>query len=122
MSSPQPAIPSGQRLYAIGDIHGRADLLSALLKKIDNDAGATPARKVFLCDYVYRGLYSRQVIDKLIEMKTSEQRPPIYLMGNHEQVMRELLRGADGNLLNDWLRFGGRETLMSYGVNSTSPP
>jgi serine/threonine protein phosphatase 1 len=120
MSLPQPAIPSGQRLYTIGDIHGRADLLTALLKKIDEDAGETPRRIVFLGDYVDRGLYSKQVIDKLIELKTTEKLTPIYMLGNHEQVMRELLRGREDNLLNDWLRFGGKETLMSYGVNPTA--
>jgi serine/threonine protein phosphatase 1 len=74
-------------------------------------------RKVFLGDYVDRGLYSRQVIDRLIVLRDREKEPPVFLLGNHEQVMRELLRGRDGGLLEDWLRFGGRETLMSYGVN-----
>jgi serine/threonine protein phosphatase 1 len=113
------SIPSGLRLYAIGDIHGRDDLLGQLLEKIDKDAKEHKGklRKIFLGDYLDRGLYSRQVIDRLIALRETEKDPPIFLLGNHEQVVRELLRGRNGNLLADWLRFGGRETLMSYGIS-----
>lgn len=122
MPAASHAIPAGLRLYVIGDIHGRDDLLGKLLEKIDKDARAHkgPARKIFLGDYVDRGLFSRQVIDRLIALREKEKEPPVFLLGNHEQVMRELLRGRDGGLLEDWLRFGGRETLMSYGVNASS--
>ncbi|MGE3623590.1 MAG: metallophosphoesterase family protein [Bdellovibrionales bacterium] len=118
------ALPPNLRLYAIGDIHGRSDLLGQLLEKIarDSEAKGGTARLVFLGDYVDRGLYSRQVIDRLIELKATEPEPPVFLMGNHEQVMRELLRGGENTLLQDWLRFGGRETLMSYGINPMGPP
>jgi len=122
MPTAPPSIPADLRLYAIGDVHGRDDLLQLLLKKIDDDARAHkgPVRKVFLGDYVDRGLYSRQVIDRLIALRDAEKEPPVFLLGNHEQVMRELLRGRDGSILEDWLRFGGRETLLSYGVNPSS--
>jgi len=124
MQSASPTLPPGLRLYAIGDIHGRLDLLAQLLEKIDEDSRVAigTVRKVFLGDYVDRGLYSRQVIDRLIELRSQEKHPPVLLLGNHEQVMRELLRGRDGDLLQDWLRFGGRETLMSYGIAPASEP
>jgi len=118
MPNAPPVLPDGLRLYVIGDIHGRADLLVQLMKKIGEDSRKAPAktRKIFLGDYVDRGLYSREVIDYLLDLRTRETEPPVFLLGNHEQVMRELLRGRDGGLLDDWLRFGGRETLLSYGV------
>ncbi len=118
MSASPPVLPKGLRLYVIGDIHGRLDLLKQLMEQVDKEPrkGKTKIRKVFLGDYIDRGLYSRQVIDYLIGLRETEKNPPIFLMGNHEQVMRELLRGRDGALLEDWMRFGGRETLLSYGV------
>jgi serine/threonine protein phosphatase 1 len=120
MPAAAPSLPDNLRLYVIGDIHGRVDLLTPLLEKIDRDAKKSKAktRKIFLGDYVDRGLYSRQVIDHLIDLRAKEPEPPVFLLGNHEQVMRELLHGRDGGLLADWLRFGGRETLLSYGVSS----
>jgi len=113
-----PSVPDNLRLYVIGDIHGRVDLLTQLMEKIDKDARKTKAktRKIFLGDYVDRGLHSREVIDFLLALRGRESEPPVFMLGNHEQVMRELLRGRDGGLLEDWLRFGGRETLLSYGV------
>ena len=100
MPNVQTALPSGLRLYAVGDIHGRLDLLTQLLGKIAADAASATGkvRKVFLGDYVDRGLYSRQVIDRMIELKKQEKEPPVFLLGNHEQVMRELLRGRDDGI------------------------
>jgi len=107
------------RLYVVGDIHGRIDLLQQLVDKINEDSRKTsvPSRKIFLGDYIDRGLHSRQVLDFLIDLKKKEERPPVFLLGNHEQVMREILRTRKRDLLVNWLRFGGRETLMSYGVS-----
>ena len=65
-----PRLPDGLRVYAVGDIHGRADLLRALLEKIASDARDAPAKKerlVYLGDYIDRGHESRQVIDVLLE-------------------------------------------------------
>ncbi|MBI3419548.1 MAG: metallophosphoesterase [Proteobacteria bacterium] len=124
MSAASPAIPPHLRLYVIGDIHGSLDLLEQLMDKIDEDRGNKNlmVRKIFLGDYVDRGLYSREIIDYLIEMGEDETPSPVFLMGNHEQVMRELLRHRDPDLLQDWLRFGGRETLSSYGVRLPTLP
>jgi serine/threonine protein phosphatase 1 len=64
-----PQLPDGLRIYAIGDVHGRADLLSSLLAAIDADLVAHPAARtlhVFLGDYIDRGPNSRQVIDLVI--------------------------------------------------------
>src|SRR5688572_27715811 len=105
-----PSLPSGLRLYAIGDLHGRLDLLEQLLEKLAEDRKnfKGESRLIFLGDYIDRGLYSRQVIDRLIQLPKEEKHPPTFLMGNHEQVIRDLLHGGPEKLLSDWLRFGGR--------------
>jgi serine/threonine protein phosphatase 1 len=114
-----PSLPSGLRIYAIGDLHGRLDLLEQLLEKLAEDRKGFKgeSRLIFLGDYIDRGLYSRQVIDRLIQLPTEEKYPPTFLMGNHEHVIRELVHGGPEKLLSDWLRFGGRETLLSYGLS-----
>src|ERR1700722_8786332 len=113
-----PSIPSGTRVYAIGDVHGSLELLKKLLEKIDADIRKrkkATVRKVFLGDYIDRGLQSRGVIEYLIDLG-KQDKDTIFLMGNHEQVMRSILLDQDKELLDSWLSFGGRETLMSYGV------
>ncbi len=119
MSMDQPALPPGLRVYAIGDIHGSLDQLKQLLGKIEQEASGVSAsvRKIFLGDYIDRGLYSKQLIDYLIDWASKEKEPPVFLLGNHEQVMRSLLQRADQGLLQSWFNFGGRETLMSYGIS-----
>lgn len=119
MSEVQPTLPNGLRIYAIGDIHGQLDLLKQLLKKIEDDEKSAKgkAQKIFLGDYIDRGLYSRQIIDFLIEWRHGQKQAPLFLMGNHEQVMRELLHEPDVELLRNWFQFGGRETLLSYGLS-----
>lgn len=108
--------PEGMRIYAVGDIHGRDDLLEQLLEKISADAAAKePARNVivFLGDYVDRGLQSCQVLDRLVEGP-----PPgfeaVYLKGNHEEAMLQFL--GDAQFAKTWKYYGGLETLHSYGV------
>lgn len=112
-----PAAPDGMRIYAVGDIHGRHDLLELLLRHIEQDAGAAGngLRNVliFLGDYVDRGLQSMQVLDHL----TSGTLPgfeTVYLKGNHEAAMLEFLR--DAKFGRTWKYYGGLETLHSYGV------
>lgn len=111
------AAPDGMRLYAIGDIHGRDDLLGELLAMIERDAqsasGAVRKILVFLGDYVDRGLQSRQVLDRLIS-GTLPGFEAIHLKGNHEAAMLEFLR--DAAFGRTWKNFGGLETLHSYGV------
>ncbi|MEZ5945777.1 MAG: metallophosphoesterase family protein [Hyphomonas sp.] len=113
--------PEGQCLYAIGDIHGRRDLLEQLIGKIEEDVSALPETAtsrtlVFLGDYIDRGLQSRDVIEFLLSdrLKSFER---VFLMGNHEEALLRFLN--DVNFGKQWVRYGGAETLYSYGL---APP
>ena len=117
----KPRLPDGLRIYAIGDVHGRADLLQSLLTVIDADlARSAPERaiQVFLGDYVDRGPDSRAVIDLLIERSKSHE--TVCLKGNHEVFLLEVLK--DPARLEEWRRYGGLLTLVSYGINPTMNP
>ena len=106
------------RAYAVGDIHGRLDLLETLLELIERDLAARPARKtylIFLGDLIDRGPDSRGVIERLVANPLPDV-TQIYLMGNHEEVLLRVLKGEEGILWN-WLRFGGAQCLESYGLN-----
>ncbi len=106
--------PDGERIYAIGDIHGAADALDRLLEKIDGDAGGFDgARLVFLGDYVDRGPDSKGVIDRLISLR-KELPETVFLKGNHEAVMLDFLSDPERAL--EWLEWGGDQTLRSYGI------
>jgi serine/threonine protein phosphatase 1 len=116
--SPLPPLADGLRIYAVGDIHGRFDLLEALVAKIRRDTEEQrPARtiEVFLGDYVDRGPQSREVIDWMIAAPpVTEQR--ICLLGNHEDILLSAL--DDTSAMENWLFNGGGETLLSYGVTA----
>ena len=82
-----PSLPLGLRIYAIGDIHGRLDLLNRLLSQIAEDIAQFPTIRpiyVFLGDYIDRGTSSRETIDRLIEHGASHE--CIFLKGNHELI------------------------------------
>jgi serine/threonine protein phosphatase 1 len=114
----KPRAPEGVRVYAIGDIHGRADLLADVFARIDADRGNFPAGKsvhVFVGDYVDRGPSSRQVLDLLIARGL--QYPAAYLKGNHESYFIEFLKNP--SVFADWRLYGGLDTVLSYGL---SPP
>jgi len=110
-------VPEGRRFYAIGDIHGHLDLLDGLLAQISADEAARGGPKgelIFLGDLINRGPQSAQVIDRLIALKT--QRPETrFLLGNHEEVFLSALSGRR-EALHFFDRFGGMETVLSYGV------
>jgi serine/threonine protein phosphatase 1 len=113
------------RIYAIGDIHGRLDLLEQLLARIDQDQvdyrTAAEIQLIFLGDYVDRGMQSAEVIERLMVLKneSGSARSPVFLRGNHEDVLMHVSQGrADTEMLLSWLGYGGRETLASYGVSS----
>ncbi|MEA3015154.1 MAG: serine/threonine protein phosphatase 1 [Sphingomonadales bacterium] len=112
------AVPDGIRVYAIGDIHGRLDLLDALLAAIAADdrarGGALRTRYIFLGDLIDRGPESRGVVERLMTLAEAGL-DARFLMGNHEEV---LLRALDGDVgaLRFLVRIGGRETLLSYGI------
>ena len=111
-----PRVPEGSRVYAVGDIHGRADLLRRLHEEIvDDSRRGSPGHRIviYLGDYVDRGPWSSDVIDLLVR----EPLPGFtttYLKGNHEDLLLEFLR--DGTLAEMWLMNGGSETLANYGI------
>lgn len=109
------ALPEGMVIYAVGDVHGRADLLKTLFDKIEADAAASAAtpRIVMLGDYIDRGFQSRQVIDFLMSDKLSRFETT-FLKGNHEAALMRFLEQAEHG--PEWANYGGRETLVSYGV------
>jgi serine/threonine protein phosphatase 1 len=118
---PKPKLPDGIRIYAIGDIHGRADLLAEVFGAIDHHlARAGPARAlhVFLGDYIDRGPASRQTIDLLIER--GRRHESVFLRGNHEAFLFEVLQ--DASRLEVWKEYGGFQTLMSYGLVPSLKP
>ena len=111
----KPRAPAGERIYAVGDVHGRADLLLALLCRIDADLSARPigdAVQVFLGDYIDRGPDSRRVIDLLIDRQ--RQHKVLCLKGNHELYAIQALN--EPSVMSEWLKMGGIATLLSYGV------
>ena len=113
-----PKAPQGRRAYAVGDIHGRLDLLDRLLADIDHDiAGRSAADTfvVFLGDLIDRGPQSGEVIERLRTLR-GKAFTPVFLLGNHEEVLLRLLAGERG-LLVSWLRFGGAECSQSYGLD-----
>lgn len=117
----EPSVPVGYRVYAIGDIHGRLDLLDGALARIETDIEARgPAQNilVFLGDLIDRGPSSAQVIDRVRSYRRPAART-VFLSGNHEEVLLRLLRG-ESRLLRDWLRFGGAECARSYGISPTA--
>ena len=120
-----PALaPEGVALYAIGDVHGRADLLQGLLRKIAFDAArlAPDVRRelIFLGDYVDRGPDSRGVIDLILSTGAERDFWSVTaLKGNHEQALLQFM--DEPELWPMWQGFGARETLLSYGVNPPAP-
>lgn len=117
-SSRGPRGPSGQRAYVVGDIHGRLDLLDQLLAEIDRDIAERPRARillVFLGDLIDRGPESAQVVERLRTYRREGVRP-IFLLGNHEEVMLRILAGESEHIAG-WLRFGGGQCLRSYGAD-----
>lgn len=120
---PEPVaqVGTGERVYAIGDIHGRIDLLVGLLDKIGDDIAKhhdnRVTRFVFLGDYVDRGDHSCEVIEALMQVEQELGAGAVFLRGNHEAA---LMRFIDDQVSNsEWLSFGGTQTLGSYRI---APP
>jgi serine/threonine protein phosphatase 1 len=110
-----PLAPEPDRLYVIGDIHGRSDLLDRMVIEIAHDLDEHPvgtALTVTLGDYVDRGLDSRGVLDRLASNPFPT--PLVSLKGNHESLLLGFLQDPASGLR--WRRLGGLETLHSYGV------
>jgi serine/threonine protein phosphatase 1 len=108
----------GHRAYAVGDVHGRADLLDRILGEIEADIAKRPAKKtllVFLGDLIDRGPSSAEVVETL----RTYRRPgvhPVFLLGNHEEVLLRIL-GGEASLIDKWRWVGGAECLRSYGLD-----
>ncbi|MCW8914326.1 MAG: serine/threonine protein phosphatase [Magnetovibrio sp.] len=111
-------IPENTRVYAIGDVHGRLDLLERLLNTIAQDSKTAPNRRVLvmLGDLVDRGPDSFGVLNALTELHTQ---PPFdtfeihFIKGNHEQLMQDFMSGSEPDI---WFNCGGMATLTSYNV------
>lgn len=111
-------VPDGVRIYAIGDIHGRDDLLNALMTKIEADdraRGSADTQIIFLGDLVDRGPGSAAVVETALALKTAG-RNVRFLMGNHEEVFVSACRKSDPKVTRFFLRIGGEATLLSYPI------
>jgi serine/threonine protein phosphatase 1 len=111
-------VPDGVRVYAIGDVHGRNDLLQVLLDQIgaDNAArGSADTQIIFLGDLVDRGPDSCAVIETAMALRKSGTTVR-YLLGNHEEVFVKSCRTRDVKTLRFFLKMGGDATLQSYPI------
>ncbi|MEO7814684.1 MAG: metallophosphoesterase [Sphingomicrobium sp.] len=116
-----PTIPPGHRVYAVGDVHGHDLLLGELLALIEADIAARQAAQVtivFLGDLIDRGPSSAAVVERLRTYRPLGVRVE-FLAGNHEEVLLRILNG-EGDLLADWLRFGGAQCARSYGLRPSN--
>jgi serine/threonine protein phosphatase 1 len=113
---PLPAIPYGRRVYAIGDIHGRRDLFDQLVQAIEDDdrkRGNAQTTIILLGDLVDRGPDSSGVIAAARNLQA--RRDTRIIFGNHEEMFLQSLESMD--MLRHFLRFGGRETILSYPID-----
>lgn len=112
------AVDLSERIYAVGDVHGRNDLLDAMIEKIGIDAAThsdgRQHRVVFMGDYIDRGDHSREVIERLILLRQHLGAQVEFLLGNHEAALLGFLE--DPVKWRSWLDWGGNQTLASYGI------
>jgi serine/threonine protein phosphatase 1 len=114
-------VPDGSLVYAVGDIHGRLDLLDRMHELIEADAVETPADRivvVYVGDYVDRGPDSRGVVERLIQQPLRVRMQgleSVHLIGNHEAFLLKFLE--DPESAGNWFMNGGDATLRSYGVD-----
>lgn len=115
-----PSVAKGDAIYAVGDIHGRYDLLKVMTDMIDRHAAAYRPDEsyhiIFLGDVIDRGPDSARVIRSLRAL--SKQKKATVLLGNHEDAMLRVIDGEPG-MMTQWLKFGGDATLQSFGI---TPP
>lgn len=112
------SVPSGQRVYAIGDIHGRDDLFAALLERIERDSaarGPLPTTLILLGDLVDRGPESAAVVERA-RQQYGRWDEFHWITGNHEEAFLRALSG-DLEALKFFCRYGGEETIVSYGLD-----
>jgi serine/threonine protein phosphatase 1 len=117
----KPRLPEGIRIYAISDVHGCADLLQQMFTVIDRDLttiGSMRAIHVFLGDYIDRGPESCRTIDLLVAR--GQKHESVFLKGNHEAFLFDVLKNPDQ--LQEWKKYGGLQTLASYGLRPSLNP
>lgn len=115
-AAPGPAVPPGQRIYAVGDVHGRRDLFEALIGAIEEDdrvAGLADTTVILLGDLVDRGPDSAGVLERARAWQ--QARRVRILAGNHEEMFLQSF--ASEQVLRHFLRHGGRETALSFGLD-----
>lgn len=107
--------------YAIGDIHGRYDLLVGLYDMIIEEINNNPDvvfgdTIIFLGDYIDRGPQAKEVLDFLMTRENTNELNHLFLLGNHEEFMVYCRRNPkDQNTLHQWLFHGGEQTLEAFG-------
>lgn len=108
-------------VYAIGDVHGRDDLLEAMLTAVERDAAAPP-RIVFLGDIIDRGPDSRRAMDLVLEALTSWPASRL-ILGNHEEFFLKFVTEPESRdrTFRNWLYNGAGETFRSYGIDPAMP-
>lgn len=117
-AKPKGSLPDRQRIYAVGDIHGCADLLEQLLEKIEADDRAQDAaytQIIFLGDLIDRGPNSARVVARVRQLVMGSDRYRC-LLGNHEEVFLKAI-GGDLKALAFFTKIGGRETIQSYAIS-----
>lgn len=115
-AQPGPALPPGERAYAVGDVHGRADLFAALIAAIEADdaaRGSATSHFIMLGDLVDRGPDSAGVVRLARDWQA--RKGARLIAGNHEEMF--LLALEDIGTLRQFLRYGGRETALSYPLD-----
>lgn len=121
IEAPVARVPHGQRVYAVGDIHGRLDLFDQLLQRIEQDdaaRGPADTTLILLGDLVDRGPESRGVVERAMALADgagATGRKVRLLAGNHEEMLLSSL--DDEEVLRHFLRHGGKETILSFGVD-----
>jgi predicted MPP superfamily phosphohydrolase len=109
-------LPDGQRIYAIGDVHGRADLLKALFLQIEVDCKLYPSRMVLVGDYIDRGPASREVLDLLLGCE--QTRETVFLKGNHDTFVHRFM--SKPAVLDEWRLWGASKLLCPTGSSHRS--
>jgi len=112
---PYGSVPPGRRVYAVGDVHGRLDLLDRLLDMVAADAGDAAYELILLGDLVDRGPNSADVVERVRVMAAAAEPPVTVLAGNHEEIMLGAIAG-EAEMIRLFCRAGGRETALSYGL------
>jgi len=123
---PAPAtLPSGLRIYAIGDVHGCLEKLITLQQDIAEDVAARPidqAIVLYLGDYVDRGPDTAGVVGRLIDGTGVAGLGAVHLMGNHEDLLLAALDARTPESVPLWMMNGGAESLLSWGIPRTAEP